>query len=300
MLLQLLQEGGATSLAGIVASLAAMLWALLMGVLLILGVRVSPALAVGPLALPTVSALIGGQLALAAGAAAGASVAPAQRAALIAASIAESFAGRLVVGPATVLPAFVLLLLAAIAGARAAPRRYGFAAAGLAATGLLSILPLIPMVFSHTPFPVALGQSGIAGGLGLLTAVALLAGGGPDRTGPEAAITAALTLTLGIAATAASASAWGSIRVFAALSMVDPADRARLWASALAETAPDRACAWAAVGIATLLAGLAMMTLRATSSRRKAGAFMGVSAIPLAVSLLALDPAKSIVALFAR
>lgn len=211
----------------IVLSFLALPAALVVAGLLVAGKRVPPLLGVLPAVLPALVLLLD----LRWGVSSAISAAEAAPADLwlvtLAAGVAQASSVQLAPLVAAV-PAVVLILGGAVAGALRGPRRPAVSLVG-GAVVLLAVIS-VPLVFDHDMGPLQYARLPLYLFLGALTAVALLAGDA-DRSGPEAAATAALSLPVAGGLLELLMVAMGQANVYEATAMCSPEMQSLLWSA---------------------------------------------------------------------
>jgi hypothetical protein len=238
-----LRESGLGGTAVLLACGFSALAAIIGAVVLAIGRRVPPPLIVAIAALPAAIAVLEGTAKRKIGDLSHAD--PAMRATIIAGQVAEVVSVRVIVG-ATALAVGVPLLVLAGAGVARGPRSAPSVA--IAAFAVL-IQPFIALgLAAEYQVPMAMATSMLAIVLGIPVIVAAAAGD-PEKSGPEAAITAPFLYALAMGSWWCMLHARGEMMIFGAVAAVDPAQKAALIEAGLSEIRFDP---W--LGVASILA----------------------------------------------
>lgn len=303
-LIMTFQEAGAFGYLQVALLVAGGLWALVCAVLLGLRWRVPPVVAVAPLlAVP----LLIGIAAIVNGAAiedALTNADPAQRAALLAAGLAETLAqGTMGI---LVVPVAALLGLGGLVAGVRSPRAWVVPAVVFGVAGLTALLPAVGVLFDAS-VPLAIGRV-LLYGLFVVPLALATANAHPGSNGPEAGMVAAAAWVSLVAAGELAALVSGWTQGFGALAMVDPGNRARVIDVLLVEMSTLTTFAWftfALAGVPALLAGLRtgadpteeeiLGGQTSPSPGRWVGRFLALAVWPAwAFAYLCLDPADDL------
>jgi len=231
--------------------------AVVVGGALIAGTRVPPVLATAALAIPGALAILASGCGITMALDGMARAAPEQKQALLAMGISQVMFSHVLPALVIVLPAALLLLLAAIAGAVRGPRRMG---APIVAGLLTLVLVAVPVVQGVLVGDLVPGL--IRGGLylvpGLLVAVALL-GASRETSGPTAGATAALALPILIGTVEVATRAMWQIRSFEAVAHAAADSKSDLLLGSLAVLDRALPLTWVALLAASLVAVVGVM-----------------------------------------
>ncbi len=258
--------------------LLALLTSLVTGGLLLAGWRVPAPLPIAVLALPSMMALV--QDAMVADLSGILSVAaPDQKAVLVVQAIAQVLNLRLL-GGAMIVPAGLLLAAAAIAGVVRGPRSVALAVVA-GGVGLVEVLlAFMGAGASESPMAAGMAMMLMPAALGLAMACV---GVRAEKNGPEAAVIACLSLSVLVAA------AWGSIhassqtRIFSAIAMAAPDQKAELLEAGLSQMAFEPWLGTVAVALPAVLVAIAIFIRREDGSRAVGFFAAGLLALPVLI-----------------